>query len=133
MAEQQMRPASPEQAPDPSFNYERSHPERESAGGSLDNKSIATATPAPSSDKIAGSVGNAQDPERSLTSQDAAPPQPAARGLAVAVQPDHSMADEEPLGWDQAPQGSENGDAKRHPRTGGLGGTPNAGTDARKS
>jgi hypothetical protein len=125
---QQMRPASPEQAPDPSFNYERSHPERESPAGTLDNKSIGRATPAAGSDKIAGPVTNAQDPSHSLTAQDAS-----VRGLPTAVEPDHSMADEEPLGWDQSPQGSENPTGKRHPRTGGQGGTPNVGVDPRRS
>ena len=128
MADQQMRPASPAQAPDPSFNYERSHPERESPAGTLDNKAVARATPAPTSDKIAATVSNAQDPQRSLTAQDAAPPQPAAgqapplaHAMPAPAQPDHSMKDEEPLGWDQAPQGRDN---QRHPRTGGQGGTP---------
>ena len=128
-----MRPATPEQAPDPSFNYERSHPERESPAGTLDHGTIGQATPAPSSDKIAGTVTNAQDPERSLTAQDAGATQPAAHGLAAPVQPDHSMADEEPLGWDQAPQGSDTAGGKRHPRTGGQGGTPNVGKDTRQS
>jgi hypothetical protein len=116
MPQEQNRPASPAQAPDPSFNYERSHPERESAG-KLDDKAIGKATPAARSDQIAAPVANAQDPSRSLTAQDAVPPQP-----------DHSMKDEEPLGWDQAPTGA--GD-QRHPRTGGQGGTPNVGQDNR--
>ena len=137
MSEQQMRPASPEQAPDPSFNYERSHPEREAGAGRMDTN--AKATPAATPDKIAAPVANAQDPTRSLTAQDATPPQPAAgqkpvaHGLPAPAQPDHSMKDEEPLGWDQAPTDIQNPRGQRHPRTGGEGGTPNVGQAERQS
>ena len=131
MAESQNRPASPEQAPDPSNNYERDHPEREAGMGSLDHKSIGTATPAQTPDNIAGAVGNANDPRKSFTAQDEVPPQPAAgqkpvaHGMPAPQQPDHSMLEEEPLGWDQAPTGIQNPREQRHPRTGGEGGTPN--------
>ena len=37
MAAEENRPASPQQAPDPSDNYERSHPEHEAGMGRLDN------------------------------------------------------------------------------------------------
>jgi hypothetical protein len=136
MSDQQMRPASPEQAPDPSFNYERSRPEREAGAGRMDNNSKAT--PAATPDKIAGPVANAQDPGRSLTAQDVASPQPtdgrrAAGQTSMPQQPDHSMKDEEPLGWDQTPTGGGVPGQQRHPRTGGQGGTPNVGIDPRKS
>ena len=36
---------------------------------------------------------------------------------------DHSMHDEEPDGWDQAPTDIKNPRDKRHPRTEGKGGT----------
>lgn len=39
-------------------------------------------------------------------------------------QPDHSMKDEEPLGWDQAPTGDDQSTPHRHPRREGKGGTP---------
>ena len=39
-------------------------------------------------------------------------------------EPDHSMNEEEPLGWDQAPKGSEQGTPHRQPRQFGKGGTP---------
>jgi hypothetical protein len=125
MSDQQMRPASPEQAPDPSFNYERSRPEREAGAGRMDNNSKAT--PAATPDKIAGPVANAQDPGRSLTAQDVA------GQTSMPQQPDHSMKDEEPLGWDQTPTGGGVPGQQRHPRTGGQGGTPNVGIDPRKS
>ena len=139
MAESQNRPASPAQAPDPSFNYERSHPERESPAGSLDNPTIGKATPAPTSDKIAGAVTNAQDPTHSFTAQDEIPPQPAAgqkpvaHGMPAPEKADHSMLEEEPLGWDQVPTDIKNPEQQRHPRTGGEGGTPNVGQDELKS
>ena len=41
-----------------------------------------------------------------------------------AGQPDHSMKEEEPLGWDQAPQEQVPDARKRHPRKEGKGGTP---------
>lgn len=42
-----------------------------------------------------------------------------------AEQPDHSMNQEEPLGWDQAPNEDTPDADKRHPRQDGKGGTPN--------
>ena len=38
-------------------------------------------------------------------------------------QPDHSMKQEEPLGWDEAPKGSDQEKPHRHPRQMGTGGT----------
>src|SRR4051812_44505367 len=100
MAEQ-MRPASPQQAPDPSRNYERSRPEDEAGMGRLDNNQ---ATPTPDPDRPTDAVSNTRQPSEQ--------------------QPDHSMHDEEPDGWDQAPTDISNPRAKRHPRTEGRGGTP---------
>lgn len=45
----------------------------------------------------------------------------------VSQQPDHSMKDEEPLGWDQAPKEPAQREQKRHSRLGGKGGTPDEG------
>lgn len=39
-------------------------------------------------------------------------------------QPDHSMREEEPLGWDQAPTEADQPTPHRHPRREGKGGTP---------
>ncbi len=116
MAEQ-MRPASPEQAPDPSNNYERSHPDRESGMGRLDNNK---ATPEQAPDKSKQAATNAQDSTRQLNAQDAINQ----GGRPAPEQPDHSMKDEEPMGWDQAPTGKTDAAQKRHPRTEGKGGTP---------
>jgi hypothetical protein len=115
MAEQ-MRPESKENAPDPSHAYERSHPGRE-AGMGRTSQPVATPTDAPDGGKDA--VGNAQNPARQLNAQD-----DAARRHArmPSEQPDHSMKEEEPLGWDQAPTNAQKPEMKRHPRTEGQGG-----------
>ena len=115
MAEQ-MRPASPEQAPDPSNNYERSHPGNEAGMGLMDNN---TSTPQQSPDKSEAAVSNRQE-SRQINAHDAVNQ----RGGPAPVQPDHSMKDEEPLGWDQVPQDIKDPEQKRHPRTEGKGGTP---------
>ncbi|MEM8873734.1 MAG: hypothetical protein AAGD32_05685 [Planctomycetota bacterium] len=43
----------------------------------------------------------------------------------IAEQPDHSMKDEEPLGWDQAPLSKP--EWQRHPRPNMPGGVPKQG------
>jgi len=116
MAEQ-MRPASPQQAPDPSHSYERSHPGREAGMGRLDSDKPV---PANSPDKGQEAVGNRQDGTKQLNAHDAVNQ----RGGPAPVQPDHSMKDEEPLGWDQAPTDIHDPERQRHPRTEGKGGTP---------
>lgn len=116
MAEQ-MRPASPEQAPDPTNNYERSHPSREAGMGRLDNNK---STPQDSPDMQEASSPNRQDGARQINAQDTVN----ASGGAAPEQPDHSMKDEEPLGWDLAPNDIKDPRQKRHPRTEGKGGTP---------
>ena len=80
MAEQ-MRPASPQQAPDPSQNYERSHPGRESAAGRLDKEKTP---PQESPDKSEEATPNAQDGSRQINAHDAVNQ----RGGPTPVQPD---------------------------------------------
>ena len=111
---EQMRPASNEQAPDPANSYERAKPERESGQGRLDNN-VSTPTNRP--DKGKQAVKNKQPP-RQVNAQDV----DNARAGKAANQPDHSMHDEEPLGWDQAPTESTDPRSKRHPRKEGKGG-----------
>ena len=127
MAEQ-MRPASPQSAPDPSFNYERSHPEREAGQGRLDNN-VSTPTQAP--DRQDAAVTNKQEPERQVNAQELgngrearSPGESVAERQGLPPQPDHSMKDEEPLGWDQVPTDIHDPERQRHPRTEGKGGTP---------
>jgi hypothetical protein len=102
MAEE-MKPASSKEAPDPSRSYERSRPEDEPGMGRLNQE---PATPTPEPDRSSDAVKNRRDP---------APDE---------QQPDHSMHEEEPDGWDQAPTDIHNPRHKRHPRTEGRGGTP---------
>ena len=116
MAEQ-MRPASREQAPDPADSYERTNPGREAGMGRLDNNK---ATPQESPDKQESAVHNRQDGTRQLNADDVVNQ----RGGPAPEQPDHSMKDEEPLGWDQAPTDIQDPRQQRHPRTEGKGGTP---------
>lgn len=121
----QMQPSSPKDAPDPSNAYERAHPERE---GGMDRKFESQDTP----DKMEQSVKQRQDPTRQLNAQEVVN----RRGGAPEIQPnqpDHSMKDEEPLGADQAPQDISDPQQKRHPRTGGKGGTPDAGEPRRNA
>ena len=113
MAEQ-MRPASPDQAPDPSNNYERAHPEREAGMGRMDNNK---AIPQQQPDGEQQAVHNKQQPDRQINAQETT-------GRAAPQQPDHSMNEEEPDGWDQAPTDIHDNRQKRHPRQEGKGGTP---------
>ena len=110
-----MRPASPEQAPDPAANYERAQPQKEAGQGRMENN---VATPSESPDRMNQAVKNAQDP-RQLNAHDTDD-----RQKTMPEQPDHSMHDEEPMGWDQAPTDIHDPKQQRHPRTEGKGGTP---------
>src|SRR5688572_22607715 len=103
---EEMRPASKQDAPDPSNAYERSHPEREAGMGRLDNvKAVPTDRP----DQQDQAVKNRQDPSRQVNAQEL-------EGRPAPEQPDHSMKDEEPDGWDQAPADIKDPRHKRHPR-----------------
>lgn len=63
----QMRPASPETAPDPARSYGREKPEAEAGMGRLDNN--MEATPAATPDKMEQAVGNKQ-PLRQINADD---------------------------------------------------------------
>ena len=120
MAEQ-MRPASPSQAPDPANSYERAHPEREAGMGRMDNND---ATPASNPDQQHQAVTHQQESRQinahEVTSarQGDDPNNPDRGG----EEPDHSMHDEEPL--DEGPTENVDPRFRRHPRTEGKGGTP---------
>ena len=124
MAAEQNRPASPQKAPDPANSYERAHPENESGMGRLENEKT---TPSNEPDRQQQAVTNKQDPSRQVNADDAfaGRDKPKRDNAApLADQPDHSMHDEEPDGWDQAPTDIQDNRQKRHPRTEGKGGTP---------
>jgi hypothetical protein len=117
MAAEQNRPASPQQSPDPASAYDRSRPENEAGMGRMDPPKT---TPDNAPDRSEQAVTNKQDPTRQINGQDT----PNQRGGPAAEQPDHSMHEEEPNGWDQAPNDIRDPRQKRHPRTEGKGGTP---------
>jgi len=124
MAAEQNRPASPQKAPDPANSYERAHPENESGQGRLDKEKTM---PSDEPDRQKQAVSNKQDPTRQINADDAfaGRDNPKVDNAApLAEQPDHSMHDEEPDGWDQAPSDISDNRQKRHPRTEGRGGTP---------
>ena len=94
------------QPPDPADSDERAKPQNEAGMGRLDNN---MANPENAPDRQQQAVTNRQAPDRQINAQD---------------QPDHSMHEEEPDGWDQAPADIHDKKMKRHPRTEGRGGTP---------
>ena len=130
MAEQ-MRPSSSQNAPDPANSYERANPGREAGMGRLDNNMDATPTCCP--DKMDQAVKNRQDGTRQQNAHDVVDQRrdgtvgranSSNPGHVSQSQPDHSMKDEEPMGWDQAPTDIHNPRDQRQPKTGGKGGTP---------
>jgi hypothetical protein len=110
-----------EKAPDPARVYERAKPEKESGMGRLDNN-VATPTRRP--DKIDDAVKNRQPPRQINAEDERQLGDDARAARPLPEQPDHSMHEEEPLGWDQAPTDIHNPREKRHPRKEGKGGTP---------
>jgi len=117
------RPLKPEDAPDPARVYERAKPEAESTTGQLHSTHAPTHQ---KSDQMHKAVGN-RTKSRQLNSQDVVsersePTQEEQSQQDLPPQPDHSMKEEEPTGWDQAPQDIQNPKMKRHPRTEGKGG-----------
>lgn len=105
---------SDQQVPDPARSYERAKPQAESGMGRLDNNQ---ATPTNRPDRIEKPVKNRQSSHQ-VNAEDVVNE----RAAADPKQPDHSMLEEEPLGWDQAPADIKNPRAKRHPRKEGKGG-----------
>ena len=112
--------------PDPARSYERAKPEDEAGMGRLNNNQ---GTPIDEPDRMPETVQNAQ-PERQInaeqeTDQRQVRTPPGAEPPSVLPQqPEHSMLDEEPDGWDLAPTDIHNPRDKRHPRHEGKGGTP---------
>lgn len=121
------QPSEPNKAPDPSDSYERSHPEHESGMGRLDNND---STPTERPDEQRDSVPNRQEPDRQINAQESEDDRsgrPLTGNLPPPEAVDHTMNDEEPLGWDQAPQGAQDPRHARQPRQEGKGGTPDPG------
>ncbi len=130
----QMRPSSKQDAPDPAMAYERAQPEKESGQGRLDNNHDAVPEDRP--DAAHRAVKNSQQSTRQLNAEDVTSglvegnPQHPGQSPAIPAsnrlppQPDHSMHEEEPMGWDQAPTDIHDPRQQRQPRTEGKGGTP---------
>jgi hypothetical protein len=97
-------------APDPADSYERARPSEQAGMGRLDNNK---AVPEDAPDRQRQAVTNRQNPARQINAHD-----------VPGDQPDYSMHEEEPDGWDQAPTDIKDPKMKRHPRTEGRGGTP---------
>ena len=122
-----MRPASKSQAPDPATSYGREKPEKEAGLGRMD---APAATPQNQPDRMEQAVKNRQDGTRQQNAHDTVDQRRdgtvgrSSPGQASQSQPDHSMKDEQPMGWDQAPTDIHNPRNQRHPKTGGTGGTP---------
>jgi hypothetical protein len=134
MSQDEGKPVSPQSCPDTARSYERAKPSKESGMGRLHSP----ATPeSDSPDREEQAVKNQNEP-RQLNAHDVIDQQaeespteprphatregPHADQAQADDQPDHSMHDEEPLGWDQAPQNIQDPRQKRHPRTKGTGG-----------
>ena len=119
---EQMRPASPSQAPDPARSYERAKPEAEAGMGRMDAEKTP---PSHQPDHIKDAVSHAQEPRQINAHEGVNDRAAGTPGVMPPPEPvDHSMKDEEPDGWDLAPNDIKNPREKRHPRTEGKGGTP---------
>lgn len=117
------------EAPDPARSYERARPEAEAGMGRLES---IQAAPNNAPDRTPQAVKNVQESrqlnaEETTSQREKADPNASSRGPGrgpAPIQPDHSMLEEEPDGWDLAPQDIDNPREKRHPRTEGKGGVP---------
>ena len=96
----------------------RAKPEHESGRGELGSDKDAAA-PVRRPDKFDQTAGNRQG-ARQINADDGTNQ----RSRGNPRQPDHSMHEEQPLGWDQAPVEAKKPREKRQPRTQGKGGTP---------
>jgi hypothetical protein len=117
----QNRPSSKRSAPDPASSYGREKPQKEAGQGRLDNNQ---AIPEQAPDRSEAAVPNRHPPRQINASDDdqratVDPTKPLPPGNV-----DHSMHDEEPLGWDQAPMEKKRPRDRRQPKTEGKGGTP---------
>lgn len=116
----QNRPLSAKNAPDPATTYERAKPENENGQGDLDRKEPDRQEKA---DHHLKAITN-NHPPRQVNAEDGSDPRSAEADRSRPTEKvDHSMKDEEPLGWDQAPIGQTRPEAKRHPKKEGKGGT----------
>jgi hypothetical protein len=115
-------PSQPGQAPDPARSYERAKPGAESGMGRMDNNK---ATPTDRPDAQRQGIKNAQDPSIQVNGEEVVDNREnRSAAMPAPAQPDHSMLDEEPTGWDMAPTDIHDPERQRQPKTEGKGGTP---------
>jgi len=116
------------EAPDPATVYGREKPEAESGMGRLTNN---RGTPTNRPDEMPGAVTNKQ-PLRQINTEDVdRTGERSAGGMRIPEPVERSMFDEEPDGEDLTPTEKRPNRQRRHPRTEGKGGTPDA-TDRRR-
>src|SRR4029450_8124011 len=91
------RSHSSKRVPDPARSYERAKPEDESGMGRLDNN---TGTPSSDPDRMHHAVPNAKQPGQAAEPGSSTPHSGAHSQDTAPRQPEHSMLEEEPDGWD---------------------------------
>jgi hypothetical protein len=106
----------PTQLPDPADSYERAKPQNASPQGTL-HAPNPPVHEAPDKNAPEGTPGRRTNRPESDSMENST----RVRG-GDPESVDHSMHDEEPLGWDQAPQDIRDKEQKRHSRTEGKGG-----------
>jgi hypothetical protein len=109
----------PTKLPDPADSYERARPENTSPQGTLDGPNPPTHQ-APDKNTPEGTTGRHQNRPNSDSMENST----RVEASEAVGKVDHSMHDEEPTGWDQAPQSISDPQQKRHSRTEGKGGVP---------
>lgn len=102
--------------PDTSETYERGHPDKTPGLGKMDTPDHDEHADHP--DSVQGSVRN------DLSEQPAPKTDPDNPKPLPGLDPEHTMKNETPLGWDQAPREADTKNEHRHPRQIGKGGTP---------
>ena len=121
----QSHPSPQSRAPDPAHSYERSKPDRESPQGTLhhtgaDRSKDARPNAQPDRAGPESTSGRHTTRDNADSAEKSTSVQPSVNPGAVG----HSMKDEEPAGWDQAPTDIHDPRQKRQPRTEGKGGVP---------
>lgn len=112
-------PTEPRVPPDPATSYERAKPEKESPQGTLEgpNPPLHESPDRGAPEGTTGKHTNRPASDSMETSTDK-------QADSEPGDVKHSMFEEEPTGWDQAPQSISDPERKRQPRTEGKGGVP---------
>ena len=119
----QSHPTTKSGAPDPATSYERAKPENESPQGTLQHTG-ADRGKNPATSAHPDRAGPESTSERHTNRPNTDSAENSTR-VQPSVNPgtvQHSMKEEEPTGWDQAPTDIHDPRQQRHPRTEGKGG-----------